>query len=128
MFTRKMLMWVAASTLSAASIPAIGATVTHRAKHHTAKPAAVTHHVAVKNTAKHGKSTLLASHKGKQLKSTKLTHAKTAKAASTHGTTGVLAMHSGHATQTKLISHKAPAAKKFTTHLLAASTKVKTHN
>src|SRR5258708_5688789 len=108
MIAKKMLMWVAAGTLSVASIPAIGATVSHHVKSHRAKPALVTHHVAVKTTAKHVKPTVLAVHHVKKMKHVKqTTHAK---ATASHGTMGVLAMHSGHASLVKPVVHKTTAS------------------
>lgn len=123
MIGKKMLMWIGAGVLSVASIPAIGATVSHRAKtlHH--KPVAVTHHVATRLSTKRVKPTVLAMHHTKKLTAGKKStvHAK----ATSHGTIGVLAMHSGHATLAKPIVHKTVTAKKPVTHLLAATSKVK---
>ena len=129
MIAKKMLMWIAAGTLSAASIPAIGATISHHVRKHAAKPVAVSHHVAakptVKTAARHVKPTVLAVHHVKKMKHVKTT-AVHAKASASHGTVGVLAMHSGHATLVKPVSHKTVAPAKTTTHLLAA--KVKTQH
>ncbi len=124
MIGKKMLMWFGASLLSVATIPAIGATLSHRAKLHAIKPAS--HgikliHTAAKRSVKtvsHVKHTSLMSKHSK-----KLSHAKlTKKSASASTGMGVLAMHSGHAT---LVKHNAPA-KRVAGHLLAATSKVKT--
>ena len=117
MIGKKLLMWIGAGLLSVATIPAIGATLSHRTKLHTAKPVShgfkIIHHSA-KPAAK------LASYvkHAKKHSHTKLTMKKTA----AHTGMGVLAMHSGHAT---LVKHNAPT-KRVAGHLLAATSKVKT--
>ena len=114
MIGKKMLMWIGAGLLSAATIPAIGATLSHRGKLHAVKP--VSHgfkliHTAVKPVVR----------KASHVKHTALV-VKHAKKTVAHTGMGVLAMHSGHAT---LVKHTAPA-KRVAGHLLAATSKVKT--
>ena len=124
MIGKKLLMWIGAGLLSVATIPAIGATLSHRAKLHTVKPVShgfkIIHHSA-KPTVKlnsHVKHASLTAKHAKKHSHTKLTMKKTA----AHTGMGVLAMHSGHAT---LVKHTAPT-KRVAGHLLAATSKVKT--
>ncbi len=124
MIGKKMLMWIGAGLLSAATIPAIGATLSHRSKLHAVKP--VSHgfkliHTSSKpvvKTVSHVKHTVLVAKHAKKSVHAKLTTKKSA----AHTGMGVLAMHSGHATLTK----KAAPAKRVAGHLLAATSKVKT--
>lgn len=126
MIGKKLLMWIGAGLLSVATIPAIGATLSHRAKLHTVKPVShgfkIIHHSA-KPTVKlnsHVKHASLTAKQAKKHSHTKLTMKKTKTAA--HTGMGVVAMHSGHAT---LVKHTAPT-KRVAGHLLAATSKVKT--
>lgn len=124
MIGKKMLMWIGAGLLSVATIPAIGATLSHRAKLHAVKPVShgftLIHHKAKPSVklVSHAKRASLTARHAKKHAHTKLTMKKTA----THTGMGVLAMHSGHA---KLVKHTAPA-KRVAGHLLAAISKVKT--
>jgi hypothetical protein len=117
MIGKKMLLWIGAGLLSAASIPAIGATVSHRhhAKAHVARKTAPVAHVS--RAKSHAKLThRTATHK--RLATPKRSHASTA-----HKTYGITSMHSGRTNAAK------PAAKvvamkrtvKPRTHLLAAT-------
>ena len=122
MIRTKLLMWVGAGLLSVASVPAIAATRTHRAKHLHATPAkhvAAIHSPVVKTAVKsasHAKSTKLvvASRKSHKL-------AKSVKTVA-HTNLGITAMHSGHAKSAKPVI---ASARTSGSHLLAASTKVK---
>jgi hypothetical protein len=122
MIRTKLLMWVGAGLLSVASVPAIAATRTHRAKNLHATPVkhvAAIHSPFIKTavkTASHAKSTKLVA-------ASKKSH-KLAKSVKTvaHTSLGVTAMHSGHAKLTKPVI---ASAKSSGSRLLAASTKVK---
>ena len=117
MIGKKMLLWIGAGVLSAASIPAIGATVSHRhhAKTHATHKAAPVSHVS--RPKPHAKLTHRTAATHKKL-ATRRTHATAA-----HKTYGITSIHSGRTNATK------PAAKtvamkstaKPRTHVLAAT-------
>ena len=113
MINKKMFMWMGAGLLSAVTIPAIGATLSHHHKRAHAKLVShPTHLVTAKPASHFSKPTLLvAAHSTKK-------HVKTAKHSklAIKPAVGVLAMHSGRSTTTG-----------FNSHLLAATTKVKTN-
>jgi hypothetical protein len=126
MFGKKSLICIGAALVSAISIPAIGATISHRAKKHAlAHPVkhAVLHVVkaTVKTTAKpvtHVKPSVLVVHHAKKTRKSATKLAKSAKLTN-QPQIGVLAMHSGHGTMAAPV--KSPGS-----HLLAATVKVKT--
>ena len=141
MIGKKMLSWIVAGLLSVAAIPAIGATVSHRAKSH----ARTTHRVIRHRTATKAISHKTTAHKlaarklaARKLVSHKVT--KTSRASAAHRThlvhatraatrlqatrvVGITSMHSGRTTLTKATVTKAKPA----THLLAATSRKRIH-
>ena len=118
MIGKKMLLWIGAGVLSLGSIPAIGATISHRhhARAHATNKAAPVSHVS-RAAKPHAKLTHRSAATRKKL-ATRRTHATAA-----HKTYGITSMHSGRTNATK------PAAKtvamkstaKSRSHLLAAT-------
>jgi hypothetical protein len=112
-----MLLWIGAGVLSLASIPAIGATVSHR--HHAR--ARTTHKTAPVSHASRAKSHAKLTHRAATHK--KLAAKRTHATSVAHRTYGITSMHSGRTNPTR------PAAKvvamkgtsKARTHLLAAT-------
>jgi hypothetical protein len=117
MIGKKMLLWIGAGVLSVASIPAIGATVSHR--HQSARSHAVAHKTAPVAHASRARSHAKLTHRTTTHKklATKRSHASTA-----HKTYGVTSMHSGRTNSAKptakTVSMKSTA--KPRAHLLAA--------
>ena len=148
MIGKKMLLWIGAALLSAATIPAIGATVSHRAKKlHGQRVHQVLHHKVSHKTAVKTVGHKTLAHKtaarSTHLKSThlvKLQHGahRTHLVHSTHAAhrlhatraaTGIRSMHSGRTTlveapaskSAKVVAVKHGAPAKTTRHLLAAT-------
>ena len=118
MIGKKMLVWIGAGVLSLGSIPAIGATVSHR---HHARTHATAHKTApvahVSRAKSHAKPMVHRAATHKKL-ATKHAH-RTA----THKTYGITSMHSGRTNAAKPAAK--PVAMKSTArpraHLLAAT-------
>jgi hypothetical protein len=138
MIGKKMLSWIAAGLLSVATIPAVGATVSHHAKSHAKRAHAAIHRrSAVKSISHKTTARKLSARKG----ATKLVSRKVTKAHAAHRThlvsakhtatrlqatklVGITSMHSGRSTAlTKAVAAKAKPA----SHLLAATTTKKIH-
>ena len=141
MIGKKMLSWIVAGLLSVAAIPAIGATVSHRAKSHARTAHRTIHRRAGAKTISHkttARKLAARNAAARKLVSHKVTKASRASAVHrthlVHATraatrlqatrvVGITSMHSGRTTLTKAAVTKARPA----THLLAATSTKKIH-